>query len=372
MKKQNKLKLKSRETGETYRFESADGINSKNSFRKEELLLADKVNINEEDRVLIIQSGFGFLGTVLGAKADETVMYETSARATKFSRTNAQNNSIKGTKVVNKPEISDIEDSFDKIIYAPESYAPVDLVKRRLSQAANKTTEKGEIYISGKKKSGLKRYRKYLQQNSQKEKIGTQGNILAYKFSKISKMPEVDIEKHFKTELNNMEADFKTSEGLFSSGKLDEGTKILLENINLENPNKILDLGCGYGAISVFLSKKYKATFYLSDDNARASKYAKKNMEKSGAENFKIKTADCLDGFQDEKFDVIISNPPTHQGKGVTDKIFNQAAEALSKQGELWLVYNQNMRFEDELSEKFNKVEKVEQEDNFLVLKAVK
>ncbi|MFB6099896.1 MAG: hypothetical protein ABEK16_01355 [Candidatus Nanohalobium sp.] len=68
MNSQFQLKLKSQETGKIYTFHSADGLNSKGSFRDEELLLADEVDIKEDDRVLVVQSNYGFLGVVLGIK----------------------------------------------------------------------------------------------------------------------------------------------------------------------------------------------------------------------------------------------------------------------------------------------------------------
>jgi 16S rRNA (guanine1207-N2)-methyltransferase len=372
MHSQYQLELRSQENNKIYSFESADGINSKNSFRKEELLLADEVGISKQDSILVIQSGFGFLGTVLGDKAESVTMYDVSARAAKFSERNADNNNIKNFRVENTAEILEIEQDFDKIVYAPSDYTPVDLVKQRLSQAVDKLKDSGEILIAGKKKSGLRRYRDFLKKFGNEEKLGKRGKIKVYSFSDLSEPEEIDLETTFTAELRDIEADFVAAEGLFSSGKLDEGTRILLENIGLEKPDKVLEVGCGYGPISVFLSKKYDANLFLSDDNARAVKYASKNLENNGVEDFKLKTADCLDGFQDEKFDVIVSNPPTHQGRGVTDKVFEQSYEKLNEGGELWLVYNQNMKCEEQLRRKFQKVDKITCEENFLVVKAIK
>jgi 16S rRNA (guanine1207-N2)-methyltransferase len=372
MHSQYQLKLRSQESNKIYSFESADGINSKNSFREEELLLADEADILKQDSILVIQSGFGFLGTVLGDKAQSVTIYDVSARAAKFSERNAGNNNIKNFRVENTAEILEIEQDFDKIVYAPSDYTPVDLVKQRLSQAVDKLKDSGEILIAGKKKSGLRRHRDFLKKFGNEEKLGKRGKIKAYSFSDLSKPEEIDLETTFTAELRDIEADFVAAEGLFSSGKLDEGTRILLENIELEKPDKVLDVGCGYGAISVFLSKKYDANLFLTDDNARAVKYAGRNLENNGVEDFKLKIADCLDGFQDEKFDVIVSNPPTHQGRGITTKIFSQTAERLVEQGQFWLVYNKNMRFEGQLSNLFNSVEVVAEESNFLVVRAVK
>jgi len=184
----------------------------------------------------------------------------------------------------------------------------------------------------------------------------------------------LDLERSFEADVDGIEADFRTSEGLFSAGKLDEGTRILLENTesDISEADEVLELACGYGAISVFLGKMYEFQLYLKDDDTRAVEYAGKNLGENGIEGSEVEAADCLDGFEDKKFDFVVSNPPTHQGSGVTDKMFRQVYESLFEGGEFWLVYNQNMGYEDQLSERFNLVETVAKEGNFIVVRAVK
>ncbi|MFP4038626.1 MAG: methyltransferase, partial [Candidatus Nanohaloarchaea archaeon] len=352
-----------------YKFHSADGLNSKNSFRDEELLLSDKVDA-EEDRILVVQSNYGFLGIVLGEQAEKTVMQDTSARACEYSRKNAEENSLENYKV-SKTALEDLKGEFDKIIYAPAGYENVDVVKNRLAEAALKLRDNGELHIAGRKKTGLKRYRDFLKQYGEIEKTGRDGSVKAYRFTKNDTPLPPEITKNFKAEVNGVEAEFVTEEGLFSAGKLDDGTRLLLEN--LENVSgKVLDLACGYGAVSAFIGKSYSCDLFLTDDNARATKYARENLERNNVKFSEIKTADCLDGFKNKKFDYIVSNPPTHAGKTVTSKIFTQAYNSLKKGGEFWIVYNQNMNYEEELNQKFGSVEEVEREGNFKVVRAVK
>jgi 16S rRNA (guanine1207-N2)-methyltransferase len=92
----------------------------------------------------------------------------------------------------------------------------------------------------------------------------------------------------------------------------------------------------------------------------------------NGVENFTVETGDCLDAYQDQKFDAVISNPPTHQGEGVTRKLFQQAYHCLNKGGEFWLVYNQDMKYEEKLADQFEAVNEVAQEGNFKVVRAEK
>jgi 16S rRNA (guanine1207-N2)-methyltransferase len=376
MDSQYQLKLKSQQNEKVYIFRSADGLNSKNSFHDEELLLADELNIGEDDRMLVIQSNYGFLGVVLGDKAGKVVMFDTSARSCEFSRKNAEKNDLENYSVENLPRISELDGSFDKIVYAPADYEPVDLVKDRLADAVEKLSKGGELYIAGRKKSGLKRYRKNLESYGEVKRLVRDGATQICSFRKDSgETPSgLDLERSFEAEVDGIEADFRTSEGLFSAGKLDEGTRILLENTesDISEADEVLELACGYGAISVFLGKMYEFQLYLKDDDTRAVEYAGKNLGENGIEGSEVEAADCLDGFEDKKFDFVVSNPPTHQGSGVTDKMFRQVYESLFEGGEFWLVYNQNMGYEDQLSERFNLVETVAKEGNFIVVRAVK
>ena len=99
MDSQYQLKLKSQQNEKVYIFQLADGLNSKNSFRDKELLLADELKIDDDDRVLVIQSNYGFLGVILGGKADKVVMFDTSVRACEFSRKNAEKNDLENYSV---------------------------------------------------------------------------------------------------------------------------------------------------------------------------------------------------------------------------------------------------------------------------------
>ena len=61
--------------------------------------------------------------------------------------------------------------------------------------------------------------------------------------------------EEFSTLFNGKEFRFKTDNGVFSKEKLDFGTRVLLENLPLKDMHgDILDLGCGYGVVSIILS----------------------------------------------------------------------------------------------------------------------
>lgn len=134
-----------------------------------------------------------------------------------------------------------------------------------------------------------------------------------------------------------VELAFTTDAGVFSRDGLDAGTRALLEALPPLS-GRVLDLGCGWGALGGVLAKVYpQARFVLSDINARAVELARRNLRENGLGNAE---AVCGDGFAavEGKFDWILTNPPIRAGKQVIYALFAQAKDFLAPGGTLALV----------------------------------
>ena len=131
---------------------------------------------------------------------------------------------------------------------------------------------------------------------------------------------------------------FKTDNGVFSKEKLDFGTRVMLENLPLEEIHgDILDLGCGYGVVSIILSKFLDANFDAVDINKRALHLAKINMKENSSFGIHFFESDVYDKV-DKKYDFIITNPPIRAGKDVVYSMLMGASEHLKKDGSLFFV----------------------------------
>jgi 16S rRNA (guanine1207-N2)-methyltransferase len=373
---QFELRSNNKRGRENYSFETSDGVASKDGFREAELLLADSVETERDDDILVLGSGYGFLGVLFADYTPEgyTLLAETSDRAYQISNHNLELNDIEGADCRKVASPAEIEERFDKVLYAPKPYSNTDVVKNRLTDATDLLNEGGELYISSGKKEGLKRYRDWLNRfKGELVKIESRNGYSVYRYRKQGEVEDrkIDVERGFEAEFNCFKGSFETIEGLFSPNALDEGSRLLIENIEADAEDKIWDVACGYGAVGIFLDKLYDVELFLSDDDMRAVEVVKMNLELNDVSG-KVGNADCLDAFEGQEFDKIVTNPPTHQGSAVTDEIFRNANSRLKRGGEFYAVYNQNMSYEDQLEQIFDKVNILERKDNFAVVRAVK
>lgn len=132
--------------------------------------------------------------------------------------------------------------------------------------------------------------------------------------------------------------------GVFSAGRLDPGTAVLLRKGELPTAatqGNLLDLGCGYGPIAAVLATEAPAaTVWAVDVNSRARELATANAAKLGL-GIKVSAPDDVPG--DVTFTEIWSNPPTHAGKGELHSIMERWLPRLTPEGVAWLVINRNL-----------------------------
>ena len=164
---------------------------------------------------------------------------------------------------------------------------------------------------------------------------------------------------------------FVTDAGVFSRDGLDRGTEVLLEALPpLEG--RVLDLGCGWGAVGVALGKRYPALdIVMTDINSRAVELARRNLAENGV------TAAVLrgDGFDavEGRFDAIVTNPPIRAGKAVVYGLFARARDYLEPDGALYVVIRKQQGAPSALKylkEIYSRAETVDRASGFHVLRA--
>src|SRR6266571_3560094 len=84
---------------------------------------------------------------------------------------------------------------------------------------------------------------------------------------------------------------FRTDAGVFSGDKIDRGTELLIEAIEIGPCELILDLGCGYGAIGIVAARLSEGGHViLTDVNERAVALARKNVAANAVGNAEVRS----------------------------------------------------------------------------------
>ena len=102
----------------------------------------------------------------------------------------------------------------------------------------------------------------------------------------------------------------------------------------------ILDFGCGYGPIGIYIKKNCDCNVDMVDVNKRAINLALKNA-KMNMVNVNIFESDIYSNIG-KKYDSIITNPPVRVGKKILYEILFQAKDYLKEDGSLYLVINKD------------------------------
>lgn len=164
---------------------------------------------------------------------------------------------------------------------------------------------------------------------------------------------------------------FITDAGVFSRDGLDQGTELLLDALP-PLKGRVLDLGCGWGAVGVALGKRYpELDIVMTDINSRAVGLARRNL----AENGVSATVLQGDGFAavEGRFDAIVTNPPIRAGKAVVYALFAQAREHLNPGGALYAVVRKQQGAPSALKylrEIYSRAEIVDRGSGFHVMRA--
>jgi 16S rRNA (guanine1207-N2)-methyltransferase len=141
--------------------------------------------------------------------------------------------------------------------------------------------------------------------------------------------------------------------GVFSAKRLDSGTSLLLDNlpVTADSPD-VIDLGCGNGVLGVAVALPgafRQPTFRVGD---------------------------CLDGLRSDSADLIVCNPPFHQGRVQQDdvawKMFTGAKRVLRPGGELWVVGNRHLEYYGKLKRAFGNSQLIASNSRFQVIRALR
>ncbi|AEK19621.1 class I SAM-dependent methyltransferase [Methanococcus maripaludis] len=168
---------------------------------------------------------------------------------------------------------------------------------------------------------------------------------------------------------------FKTDSGVFSPKKIDKGTIILVEELELSKDDDVLDVGCGYGVIGISIADEVNSVT-MTDLNNRSVGLTRKNIKLNGKseKNIEVFQGDLFEKVSNKKYSVIISNPPIKAGKELIHKIISKGHDLLNENGSIWVVIQTKhgaKSLTKYMEEIFGNVETVTISGGYRVLKSV-
>ena len=170
--------------------------------------------------------------------------------------------------------------------------------------------------------------------------------------------------------IKTLKFSFFTDNGVFSKKGLDFGTRSLLESLPDDISGDVLDFGCGYGPIGIYLKKRYNCNVDMIDINDRSLDLARKNAIKNNV-SVNIFKSDIYENIT-KKYDYIITNPPIRVGKTILYKIVFDAKKYLKNGGKLYLVISKDQGAKSLMRdlEKEYKVQLVNKISGFFIIMA--
>ncbi len=340
-------------------------------------------DIRPEDSALDLGCGTGVIGTVMAVKAPQGQVRMVDCHVAAIAcaeRTVAANDLANVDVQLNDGVRGMAPNSFDLVL----SHLPrVRAVQHALIRGAAWVLRPGGLfYFVAHKRAGIKGAITYA-----RELFGRCGVIRQKKGYHVAMTvkpedpqflapsPSDDYVTHAIC-LGEENIELVSKPGVFAWDRLDDGTAVLVESMEIAPDDRVLDLGCGTGLAGLMAARKATEGQVVGvDADLRAVESTRRTLAANGVRNGEVLLSDCGSAVFDREFDVVITNPPFHQGVGVDDQVGRQfvrdAARVLRPGGRLFLVANRFLRYQDLLRETLGEGKVVYADNRYHVLSAV-
>lgn len=152
-----------------------------------------------------------------------------------------------------------------------------------------------------------------------------------------------DERRGLRVRIRDTEVEVLTAGGVFSPGRLDLGTQVLLRSVpDPPDGAQLLDLGCGWGPVTIAMALAAPAaTVWAVDVNERALDLTRRNAATLGLDG--VRAAAPGDVPPELRFDAIWSNPPIRIGKPALHELLSTWLPRLTEGGAAHLVVQRNL-----------------------------
>jgi len=260
------------------------------------------------------------------------------------------------------------------VLFLPKSRELTDY----LLQALAARLPGGMLYLVGEKRAGIERASKQLGAFGKPRKLDSARHCQLWQIE-VTQAPAVpDLEalaEHFSLQLADGPLEVISLPGVFSHGRLDRGTALLLKHLDQLPAGHLLDFGCGAGVLGAVLKRRYpQSQVSLLDVDAFAIASSRLTLTANKLE------ANVLagDGIHAAPHGLaaILSNPPFHQGVhtnyAATELLLREAANHLQANGELRLVANNFLQYKPLIEQNLGSCQTLAEAEGFRIYQASK
>ncbi|OGD74558.1 MAG: hypothetical protein A2Y64_00865 [Candidatus Coatesbacteria bacterium RBG_13_66_14] len=244
--------------------------------------------------------------------------------------------------------------------------------RARIAWSANHLDREGTLLVVGEKVGGIEGYRRHLEERFGRVETVSRYHCRLWRCAdpKGGEPPDTDPRPAY--EIPGLGA-VHSLPGVFAWRALDGGTELLLKNLPEQwEGKKVLDLGCGNGVLALHGAVNGAGKVTALDSSALALASARATL--AGFDMAEVVAAEACDGL-DGLYEVVLCNPPFHQGSGhagsLIEKFVEAAAGALREGGNLWMVLRRELPAERLLGDRFSD-RTLSLRGGYLVCRAVK
>lgn len=228
-----------------------------------------------------------------------------------------------------------------------------------------------DVFVVGENRSGVRSAEAMLEVWCPLCKIDSARRCGLY-HGELVQQPRFDAESYWQS-YSLDDVVIKTVPGVFSRDGLDNGSQLLLSTFEQPIQGHVVDIGCGAGVLSAVLAKGVVGVqLMLTDVHAPALTASRATLAANGLQG-EVRACDVYSAISG-RFDIIISNPPFHDGMPtnlkVAETLICGALDHLRIGGELRIVANAFLPYPDLLDAVFGNHQVLAQNGRFKVYQA--
>ena len=241
------------------------------------------------------------------------------------------------------------------VVYLPKSKELSDYVLKDVAARL----PNADVFLVGEKKGGIEGASKQLIPFGKPRKLDSARHCQLWQVTVVN-APQApvlaDLAQHYELALEEGPLNVVSLPGVFSHGRLDRGSALLLEHLDKLPSGHVLDFGCGAGVLGAAVKRRYPHnSVTLLDVDAFATASSRLTLAANGLDAEVI----CADGIDAAPMELntILSNPPFHVGVHTdyhaTENLLQKSVKHLKKGGELRIVANSFLRYQPLIEEQF-------------------